>query len=104
VTGGQVATVAAGRSHCLALTKDAKVYTWGARNYLEPHLMKSFIDNKITPVSIAAGDQTSAAIDSSGVLYTWGKNIMSGALGHGTITGQKQPTKVAAFDGIPIAQ
>lgn len=65
--------------------------------------MKAFPDMGIEPVSVAAGDNSSAAISSTGALYTWGKNIMSGALGHDHVRGSKQPEKVKALNGIPIA-
>lgn len=50
-------------------------------------------------ISIAAGENTCAAIGNDGALYTWGKNFMNGGLGHGERRGEKQPKLVKALAG-----
>lgn len=41
---GQVAMIEAGGHHCIALTRDGKVFTWGARVYIEPAEREEFND------------------------------------------------------------
>ncbi|KAG0562187.1 hypothetical protein KC19_9G125100 [Ceratodon purpureus] len=99
-----VAQVSAGVSHTLAVTKSGQLYSWGyGSNYclghddflsqLQPKRIEhgGFDDLFIT--SVVAGDEHSAAIDSSGYVYTWGKGYC-GALGHGAETDQTSPLRV----------
>jgi alpha-tubulin suppressor-like RCC1 family protein len=57
----------------------------------------------VTPLQLAAGDNTSAVVCRDGSLYTWGKGMFTGALGHGKMKGLRQPARVAAFDGVPVS-
>jgi len=47
-------------------------------------------------ISVSAGDMHSAAVTSSGVLYTWGFGE-SGALGHGGLGNETSPRPLGAF-------
>lgn len=72
--------VVAGELYTLALTKDGNVYSWGDnRNGQLGHspsvrlVRRPKLVTGLPPIqTIAAGLATSAAIDSSGVIYTWG--------------------------------
>ena len=55
---------------------------------------------KLQAVSVAAGDGVSALIDSKGELYTWGKNLATGMLGHSEYSaGSRLPVRVEALVG-----
>lgn len=103
--------IAAGRSHCIALAEGSAVYQWGSRQFLEPKrlVLDSIVGTKDAPsgdtvVQVSAGENSSAFVTSNGFLYTWGKNLMSKALGHGSGTGFTQPKKVDTFpEGTAIA-
>lgn len=55
-------------------------------------------------LQIAAGEGVSGVIDVHGDLYTWGKNLNTGMLGH-TIygTGTRRPARVDSLHKIPLA-
>ena len=74
--------VNAGGHHCLALTNDNQVYSWGEGDdgklghgdriyYDRPKLIEALKPHKI--VDIACGGHHSAAITNKGQLFTWGK-------------------------------
>lgn len=49
---------------------------------------------------MAAGDGVSGVIDSHGDLYTWGKNLNTGMLGHKAYgAGTRRPQRVNALHG-----
>ncbi|XP_043690010.1 ultraviolet-B receptor UVR8 [Telopea speciosissima] len=90
---GCVIQIAAGPSYTLAVTSDGTVYSFGAgsnfclghgeqRNELQPRAIQSFKRKGIHVVRVSAGDEHVVALDSSGLVYTWGKGYC-GALGHG---------------------
>jgi len=80
----RIVSVATGMCHCLALSTVGEVYSWGCNDYGQlGHLdqdvreMSSRIESLSRIVRIAAGPYyTSAAIDESGNLYTWGRGFM----------------------------
>jgi alpha-tubulin suppressor-like RCC1 family protein len=83
--------ISAGEKHTLGLTFDGRVYAWGNGEYgklglgdtedrLVPTLVESLADKKIT--SITAGQDNSYAVDSDGVVWSWGSNV-NGLLGIG---------------------
>ena len=92
----KIVDVALGDSHSLVLTEDKQVYSWGRNNYgqLGQDTQESFIavprnitsnfdlENGEYIVSIEAGGHNSAAISSTGDLYTWGSNAY-GQIGNG---------------------
>ena len=78
-------------SHTLAITPDGTLYTWGYNN--RGQLGNGSTSNRTSPgltslgaatkfIAVAAGRNFSAAIDTGGVLYTWGYNS-DGQLGTG---------------------
>lgn len=77
--------VNSGGKHCLALSSEGHVYSWGEGNegklghgnrlsYDRPRLIEELLGTEI--VDIACGGHHSAAITSTGWLYTWGKGDM----------------------------
>lgn len=99
--------VNAGGKHCLALSSEGEVFSWG-----EPDDGKLGHGNRLvcekpkvietlrgkTVVKISAGGAHSACITSSGELYTWGKGRY-GRLGHGDSEDQLRPKLVEALHG-----
>ncbi|MGL4981253.1 MAG: leucine-rich repeat protein, partial [Treponemataceae bacterium] len=107
-------SVASGSFHSLALTREGKLYTWGANstgetgtgetadNIQAPTLVTKFYNQSamISPtptiVAISAGASYSLALASDGSVYSWGTNTY-GQLGHGNSTTVTKPTKIAFF-------
>ncbi|XP_058465564.1 probable E3 ubiquitin-protein ligase HERC2 [Malaya genurostris] len=105
-------TVHSGGKHAMALTLDGKVFSWGEgedgklghgnRMTLEkPKLIESLRTKRIR--DIACGSSHSAAITSSGELYTWGLGEY-GRLGHGDNCTQLKPKQVTALQGHRVVQ
>ncbi|MBQ2815769.1 MAG: hypothetical protein IJE65_03775 [Clostridia bacterium] len=91
-------TVALGSYHSAAITKDGKLYTWGANDYGQ--LGDGTTANRLTPkyimsnvASVSLGCDHSAAVTKDGKLYTWGRNNY-GQLGDGTTTNSKTPKHI----------
>ena len=87
----------------MALTKERNVYTWGSGangrlghgneiTYPEPKIVDQLNLNEDI-IFIAAGEDNSAAINSRGILYTWG-NSKYGKLGLGTEDNVYFPNKL----------
>ncbi|KAL3696795.1 hypothetical protein R1sor_010871 [Riccia sorocarpa] len=89
-----VKSVALGGLHSVAVTHGGSVYTWGFGGFgalghgsytkeLSPRKLtgQEWVDDVI---HIAAGGSHTAAITSSGDLYTWGRDEGDGRLGHGS--------------------
>ncbi|XP_050303138.1 E3 ubiquitin-protein ligase HERC2 [Anthonomus grandis grandis] len=104
--------VHSGGKHAMALTLDGKVFSWGEGedgklghgnrlNLDKPKLIESLKSKKIR--DIACGSSHSAAITSSGELYTWGLGEY-GRLGHGDNVTQLKPKLVKALVGHRIVQ
>lgn len=102
--------VNSGGKHCLALTADGDVYSWGEGDdgklghgnkspYDRPRLIEALQGKGV--IEIACGGAHSAAITSSGELYTWGKGRY-GRLGHGDSEDQFRPKLVEALVGYRI--
>lgn len=97
-----VAKIATGDSHSLALTKDGKVYSWGNNewgqlgvgnkiNQFSPRQINSLKKEKIVDI-ISAGAISVATTESRNV-YSWGWNI-DGQLGLGDTKDRYTPTLV----------
>ncbi|XP_042217246.1 E3 ubiquitin-protein ligase HERC2-like isoform X2 [Homarus americanus] len=102
--------VNSGGKHCLALTADGDVYSWGEGDdgklghgnkspYDRPRLIETLQGKGV--MEIACGGAHSAAITSSGELYTWGKGRY-GRLGHGDSEDQFRPKLVEALVGYRV--
>ncbi|XP_048524463.1 E3 ubiquitin-protein ligase HERC2 [Dendroctonus ponderosae] len=94
--------VNSGGKHCLALSVDNEVYSWGEGedgklghgnriSCEKPKLIDAF--QALEVVDVACGGAHSAAITASGHLYTWGKGRY-GRLGHGDSEDQLKPKLV----------
>jgi len=100
LSGKNIASLAIGGSHTLALTSDNLLYTWGQgsagqlgdgqpiTSYSSSTpvavTMSGVLSGK-TIVAVACGSTHSLALDSAGLLYAWGNNG-GGQLGDGTGT------------------
>jgi alpha-tubulin suppressor-like RCC1 family protein len=98
-----VAQVAVGEFHGLALTATGHVYSWGTRGIGhdnkpkgKPALVPGFAGVRI--VHITAGREHSVAVDDRGAAYAWGAGS-SYALGHGDKAEQKRPLQIMPLAG-----
>ena len=87
----KIVHVASGKDHALCLSEKGEIFAFGRGEF--GRLGTAGSGNEITPVKltalegikivgISAGSSFSAAVSSSGHLYTWGRND-AGQLGHG---------------------
>lgn len=90
---GSVVQISAGPSYTLAVTSDGSLYSFGSgtnfclghgeqQNEQRPRRVEFFRRMGIHIVRVSAGDEHVVALDSNGLVYTWGKGYC-GALGHG---------------------
>ena len=104
--------VCSGGKHCLALTSDGKVFSWGdntdgklgQNNRVSsdtPKMIEAFWGERIKEICCGTGH--SAAINSQGALYTWGLGDY-GRLGHGDTQAQLKPKKVKTLEFCRVAQ
>ncbi|XP_066141939.1 E3 ubiquitin-protein ligase HERC2 isoform X1 [Euwallacea fornicatus] len=102
--------VNSGGKHCLALSADNEVYSWGEgedgklghgnrQSCEKPKLIEALQDMEV--VDIACGGAHSAVITACGHLYTWGKGRY-GRLGHGDSEDQLKPKLVEALVGYKV--
>jgi alpha-tubulin suppressor-like RCC1 family protein len=108
-----VTSIAAGRSHALALLTDGSVVAWGLNG--QGQLGDGTLTNSSTPVRVCAvgqptpcpvfltgvsqlvgGNNHSVALLTDGSVLTWGNND-SGQLGNGTTAGSVVPVQVCAM-------
>ncbi|KAK1124707.1 hypothetical protein K0M31_006071 [Melipona bicolor] len=111
LTNEFIVDVACGSHHCLALTKEGKVYAWGENtrgqvgnsvniNEDTPMKVNSKLADK-TIICISCGQSSSMTVTDSGEIYGWGCNQV-GQLGIGNYVNQVNPCKVTTLVGIVI--
>jgi len=97
-----VAQVACGSGHTVALSLEGKVFAWGrgddgrlghGDHEWKDEPMKILALDKVKVVHITCGSYHTAAVSDSGCLYTWGGG-MYGKLGHCNETGYNFPKRV----------
>ncbi|MFI5131436.1 MAG: RCC1 domain-containing protein, partial [Chitinophagales bacterium] len=101
-----MAAVASGAYHSLALRVDGKVWAWGKNDFgqlgdgtlLENHVPKP-VNVLSNIISIAAGFDYSLALKNDGTVWAWGGNLW-GVLGDGTFAHKYQPVQVINLSGI----
>uniref|UniRef100_F6YMX2 RCC1 and BTB domain-containing protein 1 n=1 Tax=Ciona intestinalis TaxID=7719 RepID=F6YMX2_CIOIN len=109
----KVVQIACGSHHSMALTTEGEVYTWGYNNCGQigsgstanqgsPRKVTACIGNKRI-IDITCGQTTSLCVTDSGEVYSWGYNG-NGQLGVGNNVNQTNPCRVAALQGVVIAQ
>jgi alpha-tubulin suppressor-like RCC1 family protein len=105
----QLAKVAAGATHSLALTQAGTVWSWGSGSYGQLGLgaqESAHIATKLDTLashrilSIAAGWGHSTVASTNGVLLSFGWGLYS-QLGHGSTDNEHTPRIVEALNGIP---
>jgi alpha-tubulin suppressor-like RCC1 family protein len=96
-----VAEIAAGQNHSLALKSDNTLWAWGLNS--EGQLGTGNTVSTATPVqvltgvqSVAAGARHTLAIKTNGTLWSWGANE-AGQLGSGNTTPRSTPTQVGVI-------
>ena len=105
--GRRVVAVSAGDDHCLAITADGGVWSWGyggfgelghgvQQHQLLPKKVEALAGQRV--VAVSAGQVHSLAITAGGALWSWGSGGQ-GQLGHGGRQQQLLPKKVEALDG-----
>ena len=104
--------VHSGGKHAMALTVDGRVFSWGEGDEGKlghcsrlsadkPRLIEALKSKRVR--DIACGSSHSAAITSSGELFTWGCGEY-GRLGHGDNITQLRPKQVRALAGQRVVQ
>lgn len=105
LAGKTVVAIAAGTTHCLALTSDGKVFAWGdngsgrlgdgtttmSRTPVAVDMTGALAGKSV--VAIAAGQYHSLALTSEGRVYSWGYGFQ-GQLGDGSIDSRISPVAV----------
>ncbi|KAG7982838.1 hypothetical protein I3843_04G073100 [Carya illinoinensis] len=107
LNGLRIKQIACGDSHCLAVTMEGKVQSWGrnqngqlglgtTEDSLVPQKIQAF--QEVSIKMVAAGAEHTAAVTEDGELYGWGWGRY-GNLGLGDRSDRLVPEKVSAIDG-----
>lgn len=107
---GNIAVIAAGHYHSLAVKSDGTVWSWGSNENGQlgtGNNDESFIPLQVPGlnniVAVAAGARHSLALDENGAVWAWGLNS-SGQLGDGTTEDSLSPIQVGGIsDAIAIS-
>lgn len=108
--GLKIKQIACGDSHCLAVTVDGEVQSWGrnqngqlglgtTEDSLVPQKIQAF--QGVSIKMVAAGAEHTAAVTEDGELYGWGWGRY-GNLGLGDRNDRLVPEKVSAVDGVKM--
>jgi len=106
--GEKLISISIGNNHMIALTSTGRVFTWGLNSNgqlgnqstnlsnVPFNITSSFVlANGETITKISAGENHSAAISSTGKVFTWGLNSF-GQLGDNTVTQKTIPTNITS--------
>ena len=107
LAGQRVVAVSAGDVHCLALSADGAVWSWGygeqgrlghgdQQNQLLPKKVEALAGQRA--VAVSAGAEHSIALTADGAVWSWGGGE-GGQVGHGDRQRQLLPKKVEALAG-----
>ena len=117
MAGKHIVKIAAGYDTSFAIDSDGKIYSWGDNNYGQ--LGRGAITQRLNPtpqevestgtpmsgkaiVEVTSNQATTVALDSDGVLYSWGYNV-HGELGSGTTGGYDIQPDAVLSSGSSIA-
>jgi uncharacterized repeat protein (TIGR02543 family) len=107
-TNEKITSISIGESHSAALTSTGRLFTWGLNS--DGQLGNQTIIQSITPVDITSqfnlsvgetitkislGSSHSAALTSTGRLFTWGRNA-DGQLGNNSQTSSNTPVDISS--------
>ncbi|KAK3424305.1 hypothetical protein EUGRSUZ_F01102 [Eucalyptus grandis] len=106
---GPVVQIAAGPSYVFAVVENGALYSFGSGSNFclghgeqhkesNPRQIQYFRRRDIHVVHVSAGDEHAVALDSNGLVYTWGKGYC-GALGHGDEIDKTTPELVESLKG-----
>jgi alpha-tubulin suppressor-like RCC1 family protein len=109
------AVIGVGYNHTLAVDITGRLFTWGSNTNGQIGDGSGITAHKSSPVQIASGtswstnlaavaggNSHSAAIDSTGGLWTWGQNV-SGGLGNGTTVTTSTPGKIGSSSWVRVS-
>ncbi|MDR0596872.1 MAG: Ig-like domain-containing protein [Clostridiales Family XIII bacterium] len=108
----KIVKIAANETHCLAVTADGKVFSWGDNSHSQlgnGTTTDKLIPNLVSPsgfggkavTDVKAGTKHSLALTADGNVYAWGSNEY-GQLGDGTDEDRSSPTRVSALDSFAV--
>jgi alpha-tubulin suppressor-like RCC1 family protein len=102
------ASVACGANHCLALSRDGKLYAWGDNTYGQlgfgdssSRLIPEIVASETSWAMVASGNLQSFALLQNGSLWAWGSNS-DGQLGIGNTTNHSRPVQVGTNESWSI--
>jgi alpha-tubulin suppressor-like RCC1 family protein len=104
-----LSAVSGGSFHSLAVTNDGTVYAWGDNTHgqlgngtsgaVDDVLVPTVVPGLADVVAVSAGFTHSVALDSAGMVWTWGRNFF-GQLGDGTTENRLVPVNIGGLGEI----